>query len=99
MVYLSASKNKKHQENIRFYKPKFLGVSYILKGVQLECGKTAFCYSPLRIQLRIFVLLVKYFYTVITVFHCLLQAINNHFIHVETQFIIIDSFYVFLKNL
>ena len=22
------------------------GVSYILKGLQLECGKTAFCYSP-----------------------------------------------------
>ena len=22
------------------------GVSYILKGVQLECGKNAFCYSP-----------------------------------------------------
>ena len=24
-------------------------VSYILKGLQLECGKTAFCYSPFRV--------------------------------------------------
>ena len=44
--HLSAPKNKKHQENIRLYKSKCLGVSYILKGLQLECGKTAFCYSP-----------------------------------------------------
>ncbi len=47
MVYLGAPKNKKYQENIGFYKPKFLGISYILKGLQLECGKTTFCYSPL----------------------------------------------------
>ena len=49
MAYLSALKNKKYQENIRFYKSKFLGISYILKGLQLECGKTAFCYSPFRV--------------------------------------------------
>lgn len=24
-------------------------LSYILKGLQLECGKTAFCYSPFRV--------------------------------------------------
>ena len=24
-------------------------VSYILKGLQPECGKTAFCYSPFRV--------------------------------------------------
>ena len=24
-------------------------ISYILKGLQLECGKTAFCYSPFRV--------------------------------------------------
>lgn len=42
----SASKSKKHQESIRFYKSKFLSVSYILNGLQLECSKTAFCYSP-----------------------------------------------------
>ena len=46
MAYLSAPKNKKYQENLGFYKPNFLGISYILKGPQLECGKTAFCYSP-----------------------------------------------------
>ena len=28
------------------FKPNFFGVSYILKGLELECGKTAFCYSP-----------------------------------------------------
>ena len=46
MAYLGASKNKKHQENLGFYKPNFLGISYIVKGLQLECGKTTFCYSP-----------------------------------------------------
>lgn len=30
------------------YNPNFC-VSYILKGLQLECGKTAFCYSPFRV--------------------------------------------------
>lgn len=49
MAYLGASKNKKHQENLGFYKPNFLGISYIVKGLQLECGKTTFCYSPLYI--------------------------------------------------
>ena len=28
MAYLGASKNKKHQENLGFYKPNFLGISY-----------------------------------------------------------------------
>ncbi|MBS7042580.1 transposase [Veillonella sp.] len=46
MAYLGASKNKKYQENLGFYKPNFLGISYIVKGLQLECGKTTFCYSP-----------------------------------------------------
>jgi len=29
----------------------FFGVSYILKGLQLECGKTAFYYSPQQLFL------------------------------------------------
>lgn len=53
MAYLGASKNKKHQENLGFYKPNFLGISYIVKGLQLECGKTTFCYSPFIIFLHL----------------------------------------------
>ena len=30
-AYLGAPKNKRYQENSGFFKPKFLGISYILK--------------------------------------------------------------------
>lgn len=36
------------------YKPKILSVSYILKGLQLECSKTAFCYSPFWLIIQTF---------------------------------------------
>ena len=42
-----------YDENTVFFKSKFLGISYILKGLQLECGKTVFCYSPIFLSIFI----------------------------------------------
>ena len=41
--YLGTPKNKIYQENSGFFKPKFLGISYILKGSIINVGVT-----PLR---------------------------------------------------
>lgn len=51
-TYVVADAGYDSHENLTWlknnnYLSNFLGISYILKELQLECGKTPFCYSPI----------------------------------------------------